>query len=137
MYNLNRKLTIWTLICSGLICIAAGHGIAPIFLFEVLAPFAGAYYKLKISLDASYDDSILGTALLLLAGHIISLLYFRLGKRLVLITGLSFLWAGVFYLTHKAFSGDNLAMFSLATAFPFLALSVVLTIKLFIPSKSS
>ncbi|MCS3735736.1 hypothetical protein [Mucilaginibacter dorajii] len=122
-----RKLTIGILISSLCILIGAGHGVAPMILFEVMIPFHHNY-PLLFTLQRDYEFNLAASAIFLLVGQI--LLFFTTVKRALIarLFSLFILWVGFFYLIHGVFSGDGLAMFSFCTGIPFLWMSVQLFI---------
>ena len=131
MKNLKR-LTIWTIILNFFIVIGAGHGIAPIGLFEIAALFHGFEVMdglFSLSLTNSYDKSIAAAALFSLIGQslLVISIFSNKYQRIVWLknAGLAFLWIGFYYLTHNLFS-DNISVFSFAFGIPFLIISGVL-----------
>lgn len=131
-----KRLTIWTIVLSFLIIIGAGHGIACVGLLEIV----GLFHKFNIgtedfsfSLTASYDKSLSVVALFALVGHIflIASIMTKNYKQVfwTKITGLLFLWASFYYLTHNIFN-DDLSQIGLVTGLPFIIVSIILATKM-------
>lgn len=120
-----RNLIKGILISSFCILIGAGHGVAPIVLFEVAIPF-NHNYPFSFVLQPKYELNLAASAIFLLVGQI--LLFLTTVKRVLFarLFSLFILWIGFFYLVHGVFSGDGLAMFSFCTGIPFLWMSVQL-----------
>ncbi len=125
MIDSYRKLTIGILISSLCILIGAGHGVAPMALFEVMIPFHHNY-PFSFALQRDYELNLGASAIYLFIGQI--LLFFATFKRALIIRllALFILWIGFFYLVHGVIDGDGLAMFSFCTGIPFLWMSVQL-----------
>lgn len=129
-------LTFWIIILNFFIMIGAGHGIAPIGLFEIGLIFHGFGINTKdfsFSLSASYDKSLVAAALFSLIGQL--LLTFSISKNMskrifwIKIGGVIFLWIGFYYLSHNLFT-DNVSELGFIFGIPFLICSVILFYKI-------
>jgi len=125
MTNQYRGLTIAVLIFSCLILIGAGHGVGPLIIFEVMFPFTK---KEDISFNplGSYDHSIAVAALIMFIGQLLLFIATHKEHVVMRLIALFVMWTGLLFLTHDAFSGDGLSEFTIASASPFLILSVAL-----------
>jgi hypothetical protein len=126
--KLNR-IKILVLILNLLIIVGAGHGGAPLILFEVFSLKDLGEFKINIS--GSYEDRIATAALVSLVGQIILISSYFCKKKLksyLTIAGCFVLLTASFILTKDAldFTIDTLSLF---TALPFIATASVLTVK--------
>ena len=120
-------LRILTIASSLIVFIGAGHGIAPIGLFEVV--ILSDLRNLHLNISGSYDDRLPTVALLSLLGQcfLISSFFFDSNlKQKLTLTGCLILFAAVFILTTDP---QNLSTLSFLTALPFIATALFLSIK--------
>lgn len=118
-------------ILTFIIVIGAGHGIGCIGMAEIISFPYVTQNGLSLSLNSSYNDSMLTAALFSAIGQV--LLYISLwmhnGKRKLTIrtVAIILLWTGFFYLTRQYFT-DSSAKLSFWTGTPFLLVSLGLSI---------
>ena len=137
-----KELTVWIIILNFFIMIGAGHGIAPIGLFEISGILQGfgintEYFSL--SLTASYDKSISAAALFSLIGQLSLTFSISIKNRKRIfwfkILGLFFLWTGFYYISHNL-STDNASELGFIFGIPFLICSVILFYKVILNKNS-
>jgi hypothetical protein len=130
-----KKNTIWTIIFSLFIIIAAGHGIAFLGLIEIFwfPSYNVGSEDFSFSVESTYDKTLGFVAILSLIGQIvliISLFLKEQDKRFwTQILGLTFLWIGFFYLTHNLLD-DFGSMLGFCSGVPFLISSVNFFVKI-------
>ena len=120
-------LRILTIASSLIIIIGAGHGVAPIGLFEFA--MLSDLRNLHFNISGNYDDRLRTVALLSLLGQcfLISSFFFDSNlKQKLTLTGCLILFAAVFILTTDP---QNLSTLSFLTALPFIATALFLSIK--------
>jgi hypothetical protein len=122
-----RNLAIATVILNLCVLIAAGHGVGPFGMIEVMM-----FIKPKLVTDSfsgllaspGYDQSAFASVAIAFAGQLMVILSLIKGHHQMLMTGIAVLWLSFILLTHTLFK-DSLAMFSFCTGLPFLSLSLV------------
>jgi hypothetical protein len=125
--NSSRKLKIWTLLTQACIVVGAGHGAAPLILFEAMGfiqPFGDDIFQNKLS------QAVLFFSVVTLVGQvctIASILSNRHAlKRQLHIIGISLLFASTFYIGAVVYFDPN-SVFLYVTCLPFIV-CVLLTI---------
>jgi hypothetical protein len=131
----NSGLTKAAFISNTLIIIAAGHGIAPIFFFEVFMLFSYNGAAKFFSLQGNYESTLFAATMISLLGQLILIIGAGRDNRLLKLSSLVILWIGFIYLVHNITQGDGLAQFSFVTGLPFLIISSILFVKLCLPEK--
>jgi hypothetical protein len=131
-----KRLTIWTIVLSFLIIIAAGHGIACVGLLEIIGllhKFNVGTEDFSLSFTASYDKSLSATALFALFGQILLIISIASKSYKIMfwtkVFGLIFSWLSFFYLTHNIL-GDDLSQIGFMTGLPFVIVSILLAYKI-------
>lgn len=120
-----KKLKVWTIILHGLIIIAAGHGIPPLFMLEAFYFFniKMADFDCSFSADHNHFGAMALTALLGQVAIITSL--FIVKRKLVFhISGLCMLWLGLIYLGYDAVNNSRIQVAWL-TAVPFFICTIL------------
>lgn len=139
----NTLKSLGVLFTNFIICIAAGHGVGPIFLLEIfcieeLLSFnksSESFYTTlpKFSFINTYEEMIVYFILFSAFGQIVFLIsyfnFFKMGvKKAVRLSGILLMLFG-FFLISKNLVNDGRALFSFVTGIPFLCF-IFLEIKL-------
>lgn len=127
-----RSEIVIVLACNLFIIIPAGHGIGFLALIEIAVLFLRNY---EFTLSISKYEETFGLASifsfvgqLLMAGS-----FFVKGQKVfagIIITALSCLFFGFFFLTYRSLLGETLATISFVTGIPFVVASIVLVSRL-------
>jgi hypothetical protein len=127
MITTNKKLKILTIISHGFIIIGAGHGIACLFVIEILwFPYLA---KDNFSISFSGVDNhfpVVGlTTLVGQASLLCSILLRRQGlKNMFQVAGVFFLWLGLIYFICDTTSNTSIHIASI-TAIPFAICTII------------
>ncbi|HEU5290102.1 MAG TPA: hypothetical protein VFU05_05610 [Cyclobacteriaceae bacterium] len=127
--NTLRTLTI---VFNLFIIIGAGHGIAPLGLFEVMSLtnlFSGDF---QFNISGRYDERLMTVGLISVLGQSILISSYFFDKEVkskLTIIGCFILFAATFLLTKDALNIHSIDILSLFTALPFIGTGVVLLIR--------
>jgi hypothetical protein len=125
-----KTLTYWVLITNGLVFIGAGHGVAPIALFEIMiAPMSlfGNDFKFCLNFNCSYQDSLLAVSILFLIGQIMLLIANVSESGRLRFISLTIMAVSFSFLCRAL---DGLTVLALVTGSPFILLYLLLAVNL-------
>lgn len=124
-----KNLKIVVLILNLFIIVGAGHGGAPLALFEIVSIYSVADFQFSIT--GIYEDRLPTVAVLSLLGQVIFIsnyFFVKKNKSRLTIIGCLVLLLATFVLTKDALD-FNIDTFSLFTALPFIGAASVLVVR--------
>jgi hypothetical protein len=123
----HKKIKIWTIILHGLIIIAAGHGIAPLFMLEAFYIFNMKIADFHFSFSADHDHfgAAAFTALPGQVATILSLFIVKKNRKMAFhLSGLCMFWLSFAYLGYDAANNSRIQV-AWFTAIPFFICTIL------------
>jgi len=127
-----KNLRTLTLVFNLFIIIAAGHGAAPLGLFELVYAKDLITGNFQFSVSGSYEERLMTVVLISLPGQFIllsSYFFTKKVKSMLTLAGCSILFLATFILTKNAFGRFSADQFSVFTALPFIGTALFLSLK--------